>query len=235
MRNIKEIIKDKKVVAFTGAGISTNSGIPDFRSSYGLYTNNNTAEDILSLDFFLNNTKDFFAFYFDLIGKKYEPNSAHKGLAHLQKLGIVTSIISQNIDGLDTEAGSKNVIEVHGTIHKNNCMGCNNHFSLQEVLNLRDEEGIPRCPDCGLIIKPGITLYDENLNTELYMDAIYSIKEADILLILGTSLTAYPMCEIMEYFRGDYIIIVNNDKTEKDNLADIVIHEDISKFIESLI
>lgn len=237
MNKIKEISnllkENKKTVILTGAGVSTLSGIPDFRGENGVYSHSTSAEDILSEDYFLNNTEEFFNFYFkNLVLKNAKPNKTHKIINELYNKGFIKSIITQNIDNLHIK--QDNLIEIHGNMNINYCMGCSAEYTLDETIHNRDEAGIPRCPKCNLIIKPNITLYGENLNQEELMNAIYEIKECNVLIIVGTSLSAYPVCNIIEWFQGESIIIINKTNTEKDNIADILINDDLNKVFNEI-
>lgn len=234
IKEVTDLIKNnKRTVILTGAGVSTLSGIPDFRGENGVYSHSVSGEEILSEEYFLNNTEEFFNFYFNnLILKNAKPNKTHKIMNELYNKGFIQAIITQNIDNLHIK--QDNLIEVHGNIDKNYCMGCYSEYNLKELLLLRDEEGIPRCSKCNLIIKPDITLYGENLNKEGLMDAIYQIKECDVLVIAGTSLSAYPICDIIEWFQGEAIIIINKTNTEKDKIADILIQDDLNEVFNEI-
>ena len=230
MDEIKElqtlINNAKKIVFFGGAGVSTESGIPDFRSEKGLYKLKSKYgvpyETILSHDYYENNTLTFFKFYREfMINTTAQPNQAHKYLAKLEKRKDLW-IITQNIDGLHQLAGSKNVIELHGSIHRNYCEKCMKLYSLDEILN---KDIIPKCDKCGGIIKPDVVLYEEALNDFTVMQAINYIKQADVLIVAGTSLTVYPASGLIRYFRGKHLVIINRDTTDYDNMAELVIHE----------
>ena len=194
MSNLKEIInKSKSVVFFGGAGVSTESGIPDFRSKDGLYNQQYKypPEEILSHTFFINHTAEFYEFYKAKMNSlKYKPNITHIKLAELEQKGILKAIVTQNIDGLHQKAGSKNVLELHGSVHRNYCMECGKFYDAQYVFN---SEGVPKCT-CGGIIKPDVVLYEEGLNEAILEEAIYQISNCDILIVGGTSLTVYPAC-----------------------------------------
>ena len=196
MSNLKEIInKSKSVVFFGGAGVSTESGIPDFRSKDGLYNQQYKypPEEILSHTFFINHTAEFYEFYKAKMNSlKYKPNITHIKLAELEQKGILKAIVTQNIDGLHQKAGSKNVLELHGSVHRNYCMECGKFYDAQYVFN---SEGVPKCT-CGGIIKPDVVLYEEGLNEAILEEAIYQISNCDILIVGGTSLTVYPACGV---------------------------------------
>ena len=225
LEKLQEIIdKANNIVFFGGAGVSTESGIPDFRSKDGLYhmKYKYPPEEILSHSFFMDNPEEFYKFYKDKMNSlNVEPNISHEFLAKLEKAGKLRAIITQNIDGLHTKAGSKNVLELHGTIYKNHCIKCNKEYSAEYVFN---SEGVPYC-ECGGIIKPDVVLYEEALNDFTVMQAINYIKQADVLIVAGTSLTVYPASGLIRYFRGKHLVIINRDTTDYDNMAELVIHE----------
>ena len=221
------------IVFFGGAGVSTESGIPDFRSKDGLYNQkyDYPPEEILSHSFFMNNTSEFFKFYKDKMNSlKIEPNITHKKLAELEKEGKIKAVVTQNIDGLHQKAGSKNVFELHGSIYKNHCMKCHKFYSAEYVFDSKD---IPRCT-CGGIIKPDVVLYEEGLDENIYENAIISIQKADMLIVGGTSLTVYPASGLINYFRGNNLVLINKDSTLFDNKADLVINESLGKVFNEL-
>lgn len=199
-----EIIKNsKRIVFFGGAGVSVASGIPDFRGANGLY--NKVPEGIISHHYFLENTKEFYEFYKDnLVFKNAKPNPCHEALAILEEKGYLKAIITQNIDGLHQMAGSKNVIELHGSIHRNYCMKCHKFYALEDITF----DSIPRC-SCGGIIKPDVVLYEEALNDDVIEKAIYEISNADTLIVAGTSLVVYPAASFVKFFRGRNLIVIN--------------------------
>ena len=223
---LKKIIDESEhIVFFGGAGVSTASGIPDFRSARGLYSM--VPEEIVSHHYFMDHTKEFYDFYFDkMVYEDAKPNNCHKFLADLEKTKDIW-IVTQNIDGLHQKAGSKNVIELHGTTLDNHCMDCNKYYSLDDI----DKNGIPKC-SCGGIIKPDVVLYEEALNDKDVEMAIEKISEADTLIVAGTSLIVYPAAGFLNYFRGKNLIIVNMSSTPKDAIANLVIHEDINKVFD---
>lgn len=225
IEKLQEIIdKSNNIVFFGGAGVSTESGIPDFRSKDGLYHMKYKfpPEEILSHSFFMDNLDEFYRFYKDKMNSlNVLPNVSHKFLAKLEKAGKLRAVITQNIDGLHTKAGSKNVLELHGTIYKNHCMECGREYSAEYVFN---SEGVTYC-ECGGIIKPDVVLYEEALNDFTVMQAINYIKQADVLIVAGTSLTVYPASGLIRYFRGKHLVIINRDTTDYDNMAELVIHE----------
>lgn len=231
INKLKEAInKSKKIVFFTGAGMSTDSGIPDFRSATGLYTNNLHAEEIISHSYFMSHPSEFYKFYKDkMVFKDAKPNYGHKFIASLEDKKDVT-VVTQNIDGLHTIAGSKKVYEIHGSIHRNYCMKCHKFYDLTKIL---ESDDIPYC-DCGGIIKPDVVLYEEALNEDLMSKSIDAIYNADTLVILGTSLNVYPAAGFIRYFKGDTLAIVNKDATKQDEWCDIVIHDSISEVFKQI-
>lgn len=232
---LKEMIDEcNYIVFFGGAGVSTESGLKDFRSKDGLYNMkyDYPPEQILSHTFFMKNTKEFYKFYKDKLNAlNIEPNICHNYLVNLEKEGKLKAIVTQNIDGLHTKAGSKNVLELHGTIYKNKCMKCGKEYSAEYVFNSDD---IPRC-SCSGIIKPNVVLYEEPLDDEIVNETIKHISKADLLIVAGTSLTVYPASSFIRYFNGKYLVIINNDKTNYDDKADLVIHDKIGNVFKELI
>lgn len=234
IEKLQEIIdKSNNIVFFGGAGVSTESGIPDFRSKDGLYHMKYKfpPEEILSHSFFMDNLDEFYRFYKDKMNSlNVLPNVSHKFLAKLEKAGKLRAVITQNIDGLHTKAGSKNVLELHGTIYKNHCIKCNKEYSAEYVFN---SEGVPYC-ECGGIIKPDVVLYEEALDDFTVMQAINYIKQADTLIVAGTSLSVYPASGLVRYFRGKNLVIINKDTTDYDNMANLVIHEKLGDVFKKL-
>lgn len=230
---LKEIIgNSKKIVFFTGAGISVPSGIPDFRSASGLYKNVYRAEEMLSHHFFDQNPEEFYEFYRDkMIYTDAKPNKAHEYIAKLEQQGKVKAVITQNIDGLHELAGSKNVIELHGSIYRNYCMQCHKFYGLDTITN---SSGIPRC-ECGGIIKPDVVLYEECLSESAMYNAASAILAADTLIIIGTSLSVYPAANFINYYRGNNLIILNKQKTPSDYMANLVINDDIINIVNNII
>ena len=231
INKLKEAIKQAhKIVFFTGAGISTASGIPDFRSAKGIFTNNLQAEEIVSHSYFMSCPKQFYEFYRNkMVFKDANPNLGHEYIAKLEKEKDVT-VITQNIDGLHKIAWSTNVIELHGTIFSNTCMKCHKKYGLEAILQ---DEDVPHCT-CGGIIKPDVILYEEALNEKDIENAIRAIEDADTLVILGTSLSVYPAAGFIRFFKGNKLILINKSETSADNYADIVIHDDINKVFSAL-
>lgn len=234
IQKLSQIIQDaKRVVFFGGAGVSTESGIPDFRSEDGLYRQKYrfSPEQILSHTFFVQNPEEFFEFYRDkMIYLDAKPNAAHQKLAQWEKAGKVSAVITQNIDGLHQMAGSKHVLELHGSIHRNTCMNCGAHYSVQDILQ---STGIPRC-SCGGIVKPDVVLYEESLDENVLMESIQEIRQADVLLIGGTSLQVYPAAGLIRYFQGDHIVLINKSSTPADNSADLVISGSIGEVLSQV-
>jgi NAD-dependent deacetylase len=234
---LKKFIKNaNNMVFFGGAGVSTESCIPDFRSQNGLYNLRNTSnlspEVILSHSFFTNHTEDFFQFYkSNMIFADAIPNDAHTTLAKLENINKLTTIITQNIDGLHQMAGSKNIYELHGSVHRNYCMVCNKFFSLNYIINSKTV--IPICNSCGGVIKPDVVLYEEALDMDLLEHSIKAISAADTLIVGGTSLMVYPAASVIKFFKGNNLILINKSSTPHDKQADLVIHESIGKVLSA--
>ena len=227
------INNSNNIVYFGGAGVSTESGIKDFRSKDGLYNEKYKypPEQILSHSFFYKNTKEFYKFYRDKLNcLNVLPNICHKYLVKLEKEGKLKAIITQNIDNLHQKAGSTNVIELHGTIYKNYCDKCHKFYPPEYIWNTKD---IPKC-NCGGIIKPNVVLYEEPLNEFDILKAINYIKNSDLLIIAGTSLTVYPAASYISYFQGKHLVIINKDKTPGDNIADLVINDNLGNVFKKL-
>ena len=225
--------KAKTIVFFGGAGVSTESGIPDFRSVDGLYNQkyDYPPETILSHSFFLRHTGEFYRFYRDkLLSHDAKPNAAHKKLAEWEQQGKLNAVLTQNIDGLHSAAGSKKVLELHGSVLRNYCMDCGKFHTVDIIKN---GKGLPRC-ECGGLIKPDVVLYEEPLDQSVMEEAIRCIREADMMIIGGTSLAVYPAAGLIEYFRGDTLALVNRDATPLDRRADIVVHDSIGKVFSAL-
>ena len=228
---LKQIINESEnIVFFTGAGISVPSGIPDFRSADGLYTNDLRAETIISHSYFMSHPKEFYQFYKDkMVYEDALPNIAHKWIAELEDSGKSKGVITQNIDGLHLMAGSKNVIEIHGTIYKNHCMKCHKSYALKDIL--KDE--IPLC-DCGGIIKPDVVLYEEALEYKDIVKAISTIEKADTLIIIGTSLSVYPAAGFINYFNGKHLIVLNKGEIYTNIKDALIINDDIINIVNEL-
>ncbi len=214
--------ESKNVVFFGGAGVSTESGIPDFRSVDGLYNQeyDYPPETILSHTFYLKKPKEFYRFYRNkMLFPAVKPNRAHLALAKLEQEGKVKAVITQNIDGLHQAAGSREVLELHGTVHRNYCERCGKFYSMDHILS---GEGIPRC-SCGGIIKPDVVLYEEGLDDSVLSRSIQHIRNADVLIIGGTSLVVYPAAGLIDYYRGNKLVLINKSATSRDSQADLVI------------
>jgi NAD-dependent deacetylase len=225
------IDKAHSIVFFSGAGMSTASGIPDFRSATGLYKNVYRAEEMLSHTFFENDPELFYEFYKEkMLYPDARPNYAHEFIAKLQDRKDV-SVVTQNIDGLHQAAGSKKVYELHGSILRNYCTRCHKFFDLDYIIK---SDGVPYCDKCGAIVKPDVVLYEEGLDEQTISDAINAIASCDLLVVCGTSLVVYPAASFIRYFRGDTLAIINRDATSYDSNCDIVIHDDLVKTFKQL-
>ena len=228
---LNNLIKNsKKIVFFGGAGVSTESGIPDFRSKDGIYNQkyDYPPEEILSHNFFVNHTDKFFDFYRDkMLCLDAKPNSAHYALAKLEEMGKLTAVVTQNIDGLHYAAGSKTVYELHGSIHRNYCLRCGAEYDAAYIKGITD--GPPPCAKCGGLVKPDVVLYEEGLNSNTVNGAIKAISEADMLIIGGTSLSVYPASSYIDFYKGSKLVLINKTPTEKDDKADLLIHDSICK------
>ncbi|MDR2571213.1 MAG: NAD-dependent protein deacylase [Oscillospiraceae bacterium] len=229
---LKEILqKSDNIVFFGGAGVSTESGIPDFRSADGLYNDTYAypPEKILSHSFFMKHTEEFYHFYRDkMLYPDAKPNNAHKALAKLEEQKKLKAVITQNIDGLHTQAGSVNVLELHGSALRNICMTCGKNYSLETILQTN---GIPVCSatSCGGIIKPDVVLYEEGLDQAVMHKATNAIYNADVLIVGGTSLNVYPAAGLITHYSGDKLILINKSKTQYDKYANLIINENIGK------
>ncbi len=232
--SLQQIIDDSdKIVFFGGAGVSTESEIPDFRSSDGLYNQkyDYPPEEILSHTFFCSNTEYFYNFYRDkMLYLDAKPNAAHLKLAELEKAGKLSAVVTQNIDGLHQKAGSKKVFELHGSVYRNYCMNCKREYSAEFIKN---SSSVPRC-ECGGIIKPDVVLYEEGLNDKTVSGALDAIAQADCLIVAGTSLNVYPAAGFIRYFSGKYFVLINRDKTPADNMADLVIHGNVGEILSKI-
>jgi len=224
----KLVEESNNIVFFGGAGVSTESGIPDFRSKDGLYNQEYIypPEEILSHTFFINNTDEFYKFYKAKMNSlKYEPNITHIKLAELENKGKLKAVITQNIDGLHQKAGSKTVYELHGSVLRNYCMNCKKFYDAEYVFN---SSGIPKCT-CGGIIKPDVVLYEEGLDDNIVTNSILAIQNADMLIVAGTSLTVQPAASLINYFRGRNLVLINKDATQYDYKANLVINDSLGK------
>lgn len=239
VEKLRTMINDSsKIVFFGGAGVSTESNIPDFRSEKGLYKTktkfNYPPEVMLSHTFFKKHTEEFFKFYREkMIFPDAKPNLAHKALAKLEQDGKLTAVVTQNIDGLHQMAGSKNVFELHGSIHRNYCVKCGKSFDLEYVMNSKDV--IPKCDKCGEIVKPDVVLYEESLNMDVINEAVRRINECDMLIIGGTSLVVYPAAGLVRYYGGNKLVLINKSSTPYDSQADLVINDSIGKVLSEAI
>ena len=239
IRKLQEMIDEsKRIVFFGGAGVSTESGVPDFRSVDGLYHQQwkYPPETMLSHSFYVSHKKDFYEYYFakllvDAISpdcppeKAILPNEAHKKLAELEEAGKLTAVVTQNIDGLHQKAGSKKVYELHGSIHRNYCEDCGKYFDGGYMIKAHEEaeDGVPKCDECGGDLKPDVVLYEEGLDNDTIEGAVRAISEADMLIIGGTSLAVYPAAGLIDYFRGKHLVVINLSRTERDAHADLSI------------
>ena len=230
------VMESDNIVFFGGAGVSTESHIPDFRSVDGLYNQEYEypPETILSHTFFERHTEEFFRFYKKkMLFPEAEPNKAHLALAKLEQEGKLKSVITQNIDGLHQRAGSRKVLELHGSIHRNYCMDCHQSFGLDIILR---GDPLPRCTRCGGLIKPDVVLYEEALDETVLSQSISQIQEADLMIVGGTSLNVYPAAGLLRYFHGDVgLVLINRDETPLDGRADLVIHHKIGEVFQRLL
>lgn len=235
VEQLKQIVADSNnIVFFGGAGVSTESGIPDFRSVDGLYNQKYKypPEVMVSHSFFRQHTEEFFEFYKNkMIALDAKPNAAHKKLAQLEQDGKVKAVITQNIDGLHYAAGSKEVLELHGSVHRNYCEQCGKFYPVEYIV---ESKGVPRCEVCGAIVKPDVVLYEEGLDYETMQKAVQYIRDAEVLIIGGTSLAVYPAAGFIDYFRGRHLVVINMDRTAKDVHAELLIQERIGEVFEQL-
>ena len=221
--------KPGRMVFFGGAGVSTESGIPDFRSPDGLYAQKYgdvPPEEMISRTYFDRHPRQFYEFYFDrMIARDAEPNRAHRKLARLEDAGVLSAVITQNIDGLHQKAGSRTVWELHGSVLRNYCMSCGAFYDLDAITDLHGQadDGVPRCPQCGGIVKPDVVLYEEGLDSHVLQESVNAIRRADLLVIAGTSLAVYPAAGLIDYFAGDHLVIINLSPTPRDRFADLCV------------
>ena len=217
------------LVFFGGAGVSTESGIPDFRSADGLYHQHygdTPPEVMISRSYFDAHPASFFRFYFDrMVAQDAQPNRAHRKLAQLESQGVLRTVITQNIDGLHQKAGSKNVLELHGSVLSNHCMDCHAAYSLSQTISLHEAapDGVPRCPHCGGIVKPDVVLYEEGLDERVLLASVSAVRHAETLIVAGTSLVVYPAAGLIDYFHSKHLVIVNLQPTPRDREADLCI------------
>ncbi len=236
---LRDMIKDSdNIVFFGGAGVSTESNIPDFRSSDGLFSKklnkHFSPEQLVSHSFYIHYPEDFYEFYKDkLIYQDARPNKAHEALAKLEEIGKLKTVVTQNIDGLHQMAGSKNVLELHGSVNSNTCQTCGYNMNLKEFLDLKGL--VPKCPKCGGSVKPDVVLYEESLDDETIMKTIKAISQADMLIVGGTSLVVYPAAGFLDYFKGRYIVLINKAETSYDKRADLVINESIGRVLDQVV
>jgi NAD-dependent deacetylase len=240
IQQVADMIKNSwNIVAFTGAGVSTESNIPDFRSSGGLYKNKKSRpkyspEYMLSHTFFVQQTDEFYDFYLNnMIYADARPNDCHIVLAELERMGKLKAVITQNIDGLHQAAGSNSVLELHGSVSRNYCMGCKKFFDLNYVINMSKK--IPLCDNCGGIVKPDVVLYEEMLDGNILNSTVDFVKKADVLLIIGTSLVVYPAAGLVEYYRGNKLILINKSSTPYDHRAKVIIQDSAGKVMREIL
>lgn len=240
IRKLTELLRNHhRIVFFGGAGVSTESMIPDFRGKDGLYRKKTdwswTPEEMLSHHFFEEHPREFFEMYRKMAEgiAAAKPNKAHEALAALERMGKLTAVVTQNIDGLHQKAGSRNVIELHGTSLTNTCLDCGKNISLDDFL--AQKETIPHCPCCGGMLRPDIILYEEALDMDVIDDAATAISQADLLIIGGTSLVVYPAAGMVRYFGGDAKVMINRDPTERDEECDLVFRESIGKVLDEAV
>lgn len=228
------ISESDNVVFFGGAGVSTESGIPDFRSVDGLYHQSYQypPETIISHSFFVQNPEEFYRFYKDkMLWLDAQPNPAHRKLAELEQVGKLRSVITQNIDGLHQAAGSREVLELHGSVHRNYCLGCGKRFDARYV---KESQGVPRCDSCGGMVRPDVVLYEEGLDQDVIYRAVDDIRKADVLIVGGTSLVVYPAAGLIDYYTGKKLVLINKTPTAMDARADLVISGAIGEVLDSL-
>ena len=234
METLKQwLAESRRIVAFTGAGVSTESGIPDFRSVDGLYSQkfDYQPETIISHSFYLQKPDYFFRFYREkMMPLEAQPNITHLTLARWEAEGKLSAVVTQNIDGLHQKAGSKKVYELHGSILRNYCTRCHRFYPAEFVKNC---DGIPRC-DCGSIVKPDVVLYEEGLDNTTVENSVRAIASADMLIVAGTSLTVYPAAGLIRYYSGNRLVLINRDETPYDSQADLVIHDSLGKVLSQL-
>lgn len=239
LNEVKDIVgNSNNIIFFGGAGTSTESNIPDFRSAAGLYNDTESyaypPEVMLSHSFFRTNTDDFFSFYKSkMIYPEAKPNKTHHALVELERRGQLKSVITQNIDGLHQFAGSKHVIELHGSIHRNHCMDCGEFYDLAYVLD--SDASVPYCNKCSGIVKPDVVLYEEALNSSVIQQAIQLISDADILIVGGTSLTVYPAAGMIRYYQGDKLMLINKEATSYDRHADYILQDSVGKVLDAIV
>ncbi|WP_350344585.1 NAD-dependent protein deacylase [Proteinivorax tanatarense] len=238
LQKLKKLIKESNnIVFFGGAGVSTESGIPDFRSAQGIHNSDSgfgySPEEILSYSFFTKHPDIFYKFYKDkIIHRDAKPNPAHQTLAKLEQQGKLKAVITQNVDALHQKAGSKNVLELHGSIYRNHCLKCDKYHSLDYIIKAR---ATPECQSCQGIIKPDVTLYEESLNMDIIEKAITYISKADMLIVGGTSLTVYPAAHLIEYYQGNKLVVINKHHTQYDWKAFLCINKGIGDVFKKVL
>ena len=237
IKRLAEVLRQSKhLCVFTGAGISVPSGIPDFRSAGGLYNRESKypypPEQMISHSFFERRPELFYQFYKEaMIFPDAKPNEAHRFFASLETPERKVAVVTQNIDGLHQAAGSTNVFELHGSVHRNFCQGCGKAYSLEELLQ---KPGVPHCPKCGGVIKPDVVLYEEPLNEEVVYGAINAIRRSDVMVVVGTSLVVYPAASYLRYFSGGCLALINKSETAYDSSADIALNDDVIRVVQKL-
>lgn len=235
IKKLKQWVEESdNIVFFGGAGVSTESNIPDFRSVDGLYNQkyDYPPETILSHSFFITKTGEFYRYYKDkMLILDAKPNAAHLKLAELEKAGKLKAIVTQNIDGLHQAAGSKTVYELHGSVHRNYCTRCKKFFGPEYIAK---SEGVPKCDSCGSLVKPDVVLYEESLDNDVVSGAVSAIMQADMLIVGGTSLVVYPAAGLIDYYRGHKLVLINKSTTPRDSMADLVINDSIGKVFSQI-
>lgn len=237
IKRLRELLQEsERIVFFGGAGVSTESMIPDFRSDDGLYGEKQgkvyqyPPETMLSHSFFKRHTEEFFEYYFDkMVYPNAKPNPAHYALAKLEEMGKLSAVVTQNIDGLHQMAGSKRVYELHGSVLRNSCMDCGRKYTLKDMLEYKGK-GVPRC-SCGGIIKPDVVLYEESLDTDVITGAVRRIENADLMIVGGTSLAVYPAAGLLQYYGGRELVLINKTATPYDSRASLIIRENIGQVL----
>ena len=225
------ITQSNNIVFFGGAGVSTESGIPDFRSVDGIYNQkySEPPETILSHTYFIRRTEEFYRLYRDkMLGLDAQPNAAHLKLAELERAGTLKAVVTQNIDGLHQKAGSQVVYELHGSVHRNYCTQCRTFYGVDFIAQ---SQGVPRCPSCGGLVKPDVVLYEEGLDQDTVEGAVRAIAQAEVLIVGGTSLVVYPAAGMIRYYLGNKLVLINRDPTPYDGEADLVIHESLGRVL----
>lgn len=238
IKKFAQLVKESnKIVFFGGAGVSTESGLKDYRSKDGIYHTYNKygipPEEILSIDFFWENPETFYDFFREFFISSAQPNKAHKAVAQLEKLGKKVTVVTQNVDGLHQKAGSTRVLELHGSADKYYCDICGEKYDADYVADR--SMAVPRCSKCGGIIRTEVVLYGENLDHNVMDSTVRAIWDADMLIIGGTSLTVYPAASFIEYFRGNHLVVINKEQTRSDAAAELVFHDSIGKVMSALI